>query len=304
MDVANMFGSVIGAPIKAFPSRIRQTVWPSGICVVIYGLHSQDWMTALAPEAGIWKKISGVKRVLVVPDSPAAEIPAPTREVPRVVVIPLMEPHTRNRPKAFPSLAPDERALDAFGDKIEFQAYVRDNGLEDLCPAHFPGPEEARFPCILKRKDLNGGIGVAVAASAEHLQSLLEQPPWRGHPFVLQAKLEGCEFVTHCVCKKGRILWHTSFAYGLPPGESIRTASNVQSICPILATDGTMRQLQRFLTPLNYSGPCNFDYKFAPDGTVAIMEINPRLGGSLMRPENRHHLQAALSCIVRNARRS
>ena len=160
----------------------------------------------------------------------------------------------------------------------------------------------ARFPCTLKRIDLNAGQGIAVVASAEHLQSLLEQSPWQGQPFVLQAMVEGeAEIVTHCICKRGRILWHTSFAYTLPRGEIIRTPNNVQSIRPVPTSSSTLRQLRRFLTPLNYTGPCNFDYKLTPDGTVAAMEINPRLGGSLMLPENAPHLQAALSCIVRNA---
>lgn len=260
-------------------------------------------MSALSPESPIWRKINGVKSVLVVPDSPAPEIPAPTPEIPHVVVIPLMESHTRNRPKTLPSLAPDERSLDAFGDKRQFQAYVADNALTDLCPEHFTTPA-VRFPCVLKRTDLNAGNGIAVAASAEHLQSLLEQPPWRGHPAILQAMVEGDgEIVTHCVCKRGRILWHTSFAYTLPPGELIRTSDNVQSIRPVRTASKTLRQLQRFLTPLRYNGPCNFDYKLTPKGTVMMMEINPRLGGSLMRPENVAYLQAALSCIVRNALR-
>lgn len=259
-------------------------------------------MTALSPESPVWRKISGVKRVLVVADSPAAEVPAPTPEIPHVVVIPLMESHIRNRPKALPSLAPDERSLDAFADKRQFQAYVRDNALEDLCPEHFLSPAAARFPCVLKRTDLNAGNGVAVAASAEHLQSLLEQPPWLGHPTVIQALAEGDgEFVTHGVCKNGQFLWHTSFAYTLLPGEMVRSAKSLQSFRPIPTTSGTLGQLRRFLAPLDYSGPCNFDYKLTPNGTLAMMEINPRLGGSLMHPKNAPHLQAALSCIVRNA---
>ena len=258
-------------------------------------------MSALSPESPIWARVYGVKSVLTVPDSPAPEIPAPTQEIPHVVVIPLMESHTRNRPRTLPSLAPDERSLNALGDKRAFHAYVQDNALADLCPEHFSA-SAARFPCVLKRTDLNGSYGVAVAVSAEHLQSLLEQPPWKGNPTILQAIVEGDgSIVTHCVCKKGQILWHTSFAYTLAPGNIILTPHNVQSIRPVAATSRTLEQLQRFLTPLDYDGPCNFDYKLAPDGKAMVMEINPRLGGSLMRPENAAHLQAALSCIVRNA---
>ncbi len=260
-------------------------------------------MSALSPESRIWRNISGVKSVLTVGDSPAPEIPAPSPRIPHVVVIPLLESHTRNRPKTLPSLVPDERSLSTFEDKMQFQTYIQDNGLANLCPEHFPCPAAARFPCVLKRIDLHGGQGIAVAASAEHLRSLLEQPPWQGHPTILQAMMEGDEeIVTHCVSKKGRILWHASLAYTLSPGEFIRSAlNNVQSIQSVPTTSRTLRQLQEFLGPLGYTGPCNFNYKLMPNGTVMIMEINPRFGGSLMRPENAHHLQAALSCIIENA---
>lgn len=146
--------------------------------------------------------------------------------------------------------------------------------------------------------------GVALAASAQHLQNLLQQPPWQDHPFVLQALVKSHrEFVTHCICKNGRIIWHATYAYTLRPGEIIRRGCDAQSIRPAATSSKTLARLQRLLEPLNYTGPCNFDYKLTPEGNAMIMEANPRLGGSLMRPKNVRVLRAALSTIIENALR-
>lgn len=154
-SVTNTFGSLMEMPFKIFPFTLPKAVQPARIRVVIFGLHSLDWMSALSPESPVWRGIPRVESVIVVPDSPVPEIPSSMSGIPYTVLIPLMESHTRNRPKTLPSLAPDERSLDAFGDKGQFQAYVRDNGLAHLCPEHFSSPATARFPCILKRTDLN-----------------------------------------------------------------------------------------------------------------------------------------------------
>jgi hypothetical protein len=305
MGVANTACSIIESPSKILASSVGESVQPAGIRVVIYGAAWRDWMIALWPGSRVWWGIPRVKSVVMLPGSPAAEIPAPTPEIPEAVAIPLLEDHIRNRPKRLRSLAPDERSLDVLGDKRQFQDYIQGNGLANLCPEHFSSPAAARFPCILKRTGLYAGHGIAAVASAEQLQSLLDQPPWQGHPFVLQAMVEGDrEIVTHCVCKKGQILWHTSYLYTLPPGQVIRCGVTGIPIQPLGVSPSVLRQLQRFLEPLDYTGPCNFDYKLGPDRKLRIMEINPRLGGSLMLPAHAPHLQAALSTIVENALRT
>lgn len=58
---------------------------------------------------------------------------------------------------------------------------------------------------------------------------------------------------------------------------------------------------ERFLAPLDYQGPANIDFRRRADGRLALLEINPRLGGSLMRPEFAADLDAALGIIVREA---
>ncbi len=302
MDVTNSAALANEIPPREFSSSASQNTRLAGIGAIVYGTAWPDWMSALSPQSRVWDGVSGVRSVIMVPASPAPVIPAPPAEISQVVVLPLLEADIRNRPRAFPSLAPDERALDTFGDKAKFQAYVQENGLADLCPEHYPSPAEARFPCFLKRTALWAGQGIAAVEAAEELQSLLEQPPWQGQPYILQAMAEGeGEFVTHCVCKNGKILWHTSYYCMLPPGELIRHGTAAQSIYRATICETGLGHMQRFLEPLNYTGPCNIDYKLSADGRLQILEINPRLGGSLMLPPHMADLQAALSCIIENA---
>ena len=75
-------------------SALRKAGQSSPVRVVIYGEHSPDWMTALAPGAPVWNGMTGVDEVLHVPDAPSAQIPKPARRGTRTVVIPLMEGHT------------------------------------------------------------------------------------------------------------------------------------------------------------------------------------------------------------------
>ena len=153
---------------------------------------------------------------------------------------------------------------------------------------------------MLKRVDLAGGIGVELVTSKEQLDRLLETPTFRGQEVLLQAFVPGAtEYVTHCVCKDGAILWSCTFswalgavAFGIPVfGDTISVTASCRTLCDITS----------LLAPLRYSGPCCANYKLLPTGEIAIFEINPRLGGSLMNPRNIDCLRQAMAHIICNA---
>lgn len=273
----------------------------SPLRVILYGLHTRDWMTALT-SAALWKELDFVEQVLLVTDAPKPDIPDPVPATIRTVVIPLLETHTKNCPRNFPSLIPDALSLYMLGDKLAFSAYVRWNRLQHLCPVTYPNSEEADYPCILKRADLNGGTGISVVNSLQHLQSLLPLRGWSGKTIVLQSLVRGdMEYVTHCVCKDGRILWHCSFACEMYSDQDIRGPLNVKARQAYTISEKNIADIEAFLLPLHYTGPCNVDYKLGEDGTIIVFEINPRLGGTLMLPENVDYLREALLCIIKNA---
>jgi predicted ATP-grasp superfamily ATP-dependent carboligase len=270
--------------------------------VVIYGEHSPDWMAALGPGAPVWSRMGHVTDVVVVPDHPVARIATRLRWNARTVIIPLMETHTRHRPRRHASLVPDDRALRILSDKAAFADYLSHIGRSNLAPRTFANHADATYPCVLKRIDLNGGHGVVVVHSREALAARLNDDMWRGRPFVLQSFVAGGpEYVAHCVARNGRVLWHRAYAYEVDPRAAIRTPGNTGASHPVALAPHHLAQIESLLLPLAYSGPCNIDYKLSDAGDIVVFEINPRLGGSLMQPDKIDDLHGALSCIIREA---
>lgn len=270
------------------------------ILVVIWGVHSADWMTALAQEAPVWKALPEVVAVLH-RGPPAERVPRRHTRGRRTVVIPLMEAHIAQRPKHYAALVPTREALAILADKTRFANYVRARSLAHLCPTTYASIETATFPCVIKRLDLNTGEGVEVAATPVRAQELLANAPFAGHPFVLQERVSfETEYVVHCVCRRGRILWHAAYAYDFPE-QQIRKAGAHCTIRRTTVPESLLGELESILLPLEYSGPCNVDFILDADGRLKIFEINPRLGGSLMRPENLPDLTACLAAIIATA---
>lgn len=290
-------------PFSGFARRLRRSTGPADnrpCRVIVFGTHSEDWMQALEPGAAVWQLLENVAAVVTVPAG--APLPPPHADM-RTVILPLMEPHIIACPRdTHDGLIPSPEAVRILGDKAAFAAYVRDHRLEALCPPVFATPAKATFPCVIKRCDLNGAEGVAIAETAADLEALRTAAPWQGHPVVLQSfQPAPFQYVTHAVCQSGRIVAGHSFRQTLPAGERLRGWATQVVCAPFTPTWRQRRALERFLKPLAYSGPCNFDYVLKPDGRVCLFEINPRLGGSLMMPDNVHALAGMLRAVLHHA---
>ena len=268
--------------------------------VVIWGVHTPDWMEALAPSAPVWKALPEVREVLLLPDS-AQGVPFRARWGRRTVVIPLMEVHIERRPRGCGALVPTPEALAIFGDKGRFADYMETHRLAHLCPTSYGSIEDAAFPCVIKRTNLNGGCGVELAETPERARSILEREPFAGHPCVIQALAPvRVEYVVHCVCVDGRIVWHLAYACDRERGQ-IRRGNDGVALRRASLPDSVKEELESAVRPLAYTGPCNMDCSWDDDGRLVVFEINPRFGGSLMRPANAADLAACLSAIIAHA---
>lgn len=267
--------------------------------VVIYGSHSEDWMRALGPGADVWSHLPQVCEVLHAADGQAGNIPREHRH--RTVILPLMETHIATCHDGFACLIPDPESLRTLQDKGAFAAYAQARGLAALCPKTYAGPEQAVFPSVLKRLDLNNCDGIRMVNSVEECHACLQQDPWRGHDVLLQEYIaENTDHCMHGICVDGRILWHCTYAYApAPAGIQRRYGLSLQRVTQ---TAARLAEFESFLAPLRFSGPINIDYRIRANGKTAILEMNPRLGGSLMRPANAADLRAALSVLLNQAR--
>ncbi len=279
--------------IKRIKNSIRRI---RGVEIIVYGQHSEDWNQALAAEAEVWNLIPSVRQVRILKANQEVDYGEKSRY--RTVIIPMLEEHILNCPEIHYALLPDKVSLQTLSNKALFAEYVKSHGLEKFCPQIYADKKQAKYPCIIKRTDLNAGAGVEVVLSEEHLEELLLQEIFNTNPYILQQYIAGRDYVTHAVCKNGKILWHHSYEYE-NLGRQIRR--NSLSANSIGMPRSHIKRLEQFLKPLSFTGPCNFDYKFSVDGTLQVMEINPRLGGSLMYPKRVQQLKSAINCLIKHA---
>ncbi len=268
--------------------------------VVVYGRHPQRWLATLAPDAAVW---SGLADEVVLVRTSFELLRQGHRAGRQSIVVPLRERNIARSPRLYWGLWPSRRAVRLLADKRAFGGYLAAEGLTGLAPAHFDRPGDVRFPVVVKRPVGSGGEEVALARSAAELARVLDEPRFRHRPVVLQAHAgAGDDHVTHAVAVGGRIVWHRGYRYRLLPGTEIQTSDTVLGIEPFTETATTLASFERLLLPLAYDGPLNIDTRRRADGQVTVLEVNPRMGGSLMRPEHVEDLRACLAAVIAHAR--
>lgn len=262
--------------------------------VEIYGRHSRPWMKALHHSAPLWTELKhrGCAQ-------PAGLFRSPHR---KRILVPLMEAHTLDLPGDCYALVPDRTSIAMLGDKAMFRRHAAALGLAHVLPDAID-LERPTFPAVLKRTNLNAAHGIALVTSHDDLAARLAQFPWLGKPVILEEHIDALtDYVTHLVCNNGRVVWHCSYSYPLAASTVMRGPVAALSLARHEASAADIAAFERLLSPLSYDGPANVDYRRRADGSLAIFEINPRLGGSLMRPENVDDLAGAFDAIVRYAK--
>lgn len=276
--------------------------WSGSKHVIIFGRHSEDWMSALHPSALVWKQLPEIKSVQII--SSADEIPKISRRRNlSTVIIPLMESHLYEMPTNFTSLTSQPELVCLMADKLQLTENLIANGFAQYVPKIWTNPSDSAFPCILKRRDLNGGQGIRILRSVRDLQEALTEFEFQGTQHFFQELISANkEYVCHIVALKGEILFINYFEYIMPSPEMIRCGDSPTTILN-RGSDLNFNVAAVFkdiIKHLQYSGPCNIDFKLI-NGHPRIFEINPRLGGSLMVSDNAPVLTQILNIIIRNA---
>ncbi len=292
-------------------SRIRPLVqrvlnWrvlrPSRLDVVVFGESFWDWTLNLGPQAPVWRRLGAVGSVVLAADDWRAPS-LPWLAARGRLVIPLLECNIEAMaPVDCWGLFPSRRAVEILADKAKFERYAVRRGLAHLVPPSFGSPAEVTYPCVVKRTNLQGGHGVAVAETPQELATHLAAEGIAGHPVVLQRLLEGPDITVHAVVVAGRLRWHRAYEHVYDRAKPIHRPGPDEPTRTVRLSQRDIEDLESFLVPLSYEGPVNFDMKRGGDGRVRVLEINPRIGGSLFRAHNLDDLTAALMTLIRYAR--
>jgi hypothetical protein len=265
--------------------------------VVIKGFHTPEWERALGPESSLWSQIRSVRRVVC---ERIGEDVIQQRRMGRVVVIPLMECDIVACNAKHEMAVPPAATVEILRNKAAFAHYLKAHQLSRFAPLVYERIEDVQYPFVLKRVDLNGSRGVQLIHSRAEYEQLRKQEPWLGHSYLLQEFIPGCvEHTMNAFFYNGSIVWAAAFSFVLNQ-EGIKPVGYPAT--PHEPGPEERECIERSLQPLEYIGPVNIDYKIRPDGRPAILEINPRFGGSLMKPHNREHLAQMVRMILRYAR--
>lgn len=268
----------------------------SAVAVTIFGLHAPSWTQALGPGGAVWRSLPQVVRVRLAEDP---ETRPDLEGVDRDVLVPLMERHILERPRGFHVLLPSATAVGILADKKRFAAHLAEHGLADVAPRHHASIEVAPFPFVLKSPCQHSGRDIFIVRSERDRAAARARFGEALAGFAVQDFVDvPVDYCVHCVCVGGRVIRHAAVEFQLPPDRRVRGPGVATAARRVDASARLLGRIEAVLAPLAYGGPCNVDYKIDADGTERILEINPRLGGSLMHPGFVNALRDVLGTIL------
>jgi glutathione synthase/RimK-type ligase-like ATP-grasp enzyme len=263
--------------------------------VLIHGRYS-PWLKALGPGAAIWSRLDSYE---VGRSNRLGLLPTWRRRY----VIPLFQWNFRTMHRPAWALVPNRAAIAVCTDKRLFARFCRLHGLGADIPATWDRNDPITFPAVLKRTDLLAGQGVVIVPDAATLAARLRERTWSRHPVIVQEFIPGdVDETLHVVCVAGKIVWHLAHLHQLASASAMRPAPDETSPQRSLVSAADLAVFSRFFAALNYDGPACIDFKRRPDGRITVLEINPRMGGTLMRPNFTADRAQAVAAILAHAR--
>jgi predicted ATP-grasp superfamily ATP-dependent carboligase len=179
-------------------------------------------------------------------------------------------------------LLPSRENLDLARDKIKTYRFAQENGI--LIPETF-FPEtmaevdrlksQLTYPCMVKQGKGTGGSGNMLARSPDELLMIFQDlpKPWPVIQQFIVGELNGLT----AVCLEGEILASFSFLAFRQYPDSGGITVNARSI----RNERIIRESRLFLSKLSWTGVVDFDYLIGTDGSVFLLEINPRFSGTI-----------------------
>lgn len=260
--------------------------------IIFFGLHSIDWMDVLNNTLITYfshdTNITEIKNMYNVNNLNTIDLTS-------VYIIPLMEKHMielyNNNIKG---LMPSLEQINIFSCKKKFSLYVENNNLQHYTPKVYNSIDEiiTNGLYIIKPYNLNNGVNMYVKQKQE-----LEQKDFVNK--IVQEYIENTiEYSSYIVSKNGKIIKCITYVCDFYDSQHIkRYPINTQNTSKIELDYKYVKELELFLLPCGYNSIANIDFIIC-NGHIKVFEINPRLGGSLIRI-NRYDLVEILYELIK-----
>jgi carbamoylphosphate synthase large subunit len=243
--------------------------------IIFFGLHNKDWMDVLNdklikyfPDDTNITKITNIYDVNKLINT----------DLSSTYIIPLMENHMielhNNNIKA---LMPSIENIKFFSCKKEFALFVKNNNLEQYAPKVYNSIDEIPINglYIIKPYNLNNGNDICI-------KQYLDKTDF-DNKIVQEYIYNKKEYSSYFVSKNGYIIKCITYEFIFDNDQHIKSFPiNTQNMTKIDLDYKYIKQLELFLICCKYTGICNIDFVICND-QIKVFEINPRLGGGLIR---------------------
>lgn len=277
--------------------------------LVFFGKHSEDWTRTLNESnllPHLSKYVSSISNIGRITD-----LNHETKGT--VIVIPLMENHAvtlyKHNIKNMRVIAPKLCDITTFRNKYLFHKYVTEftskvtpDTISDAFPLQRYTPhlftDKNAINCPVIVKPINGYASSGVFVVLDNFSEISDEFFNTDKYIVEEYFPERYEYVSHVIAVKGKIIHCVTYKLTYGYDKNIKFRDSFTTTAFVLEERYT-RILELFLLPCGYSGVCNFNFRIV-NSEIKVFEINPRLGGSLMKKEFLPDLVTILTILLNN----
>ena len=212
----------------------------------------------------------------------------------KIYVMPLDETHMTELYNAnIPAMMPRKDIIDTFSNKLLFAKYAQQQGLTNMIPTSYYAPQNSETLVVVKPPCGGASCGV-------YFSPLKNVQPHIFHSAVVQQYIDtNMEFAGYFVAKNGKVL-RPCLAYVrvYPKVPYIKAHNDKTTQSRMMIDPVYIDAIDRFIKPTSYTGTFCVDFKLNKQGALIILEINPRLGGSLSYPQNSNDAGMIISQLI------
>lgn len=164
-------------------------------------------------------------------------------------------------------------SFDLLNDKLRLHNLALKTGI--LVPHSFSSVEKLKLPCVMKPISLSAARSVRYIRTNTDLEKAKEV--YSGKEYILQEYIEGTGVGYSVFCRDGKII--VGYGHKRLAEYPISGGSSVYRTC---YEDTRMHDVaELIIKETNWSGFAMFEFKLTKDNRLFLIEVNPRIWGSI-----------------------